>query len=210
MFIDCECAFAIEPGIELADVVLTFGCDRLSHNRNNVRHEIISVLDAARGPVHFTPKANEAAEIPVCGAAYWSIVQASHMSGFACAIHSLPRDPSGVSLIRAVCDGASRLHWVVSEHEFKGGQTGRLVAQERKIITSGGFYGDTPLYAEILTQEAAASEAEGVMTDFSISYDYGAEIYALARCLKSIDDPEVVARLPEPGRRRGRIHRDAR
>jgi hypothetical protein len=110
-----------------------------------------------------------------------------------------------VSLIRAVCDGASRLHWVVSEHEFKGGQAGRLVAQERKIITSGGFYGDVQLYADLLTREAAVSPRAGMVTDFSISYDYGAEIYALARCLKSIENPELASHLTDRGRLRRQI-----
>lgn len=205
MFLDFECAFAIEPGLELADVVLSFGCDRLSHDRNSVRYETLSVLDAAREPVRFRAEGDGAVEIPVSGAVYWSIAQTSSLSGFACAIHSLPRDPSRVSSIRAVCDGASRLHWVASEHAFSGRQAGRLVAQERKIITSGGFYDDLQLYADVLTRDAEATAAAGPVTDYSVSYDYGAEIYALARCLRSIDDPRVAARVPGVARRRRQI-----
>jgi hypothetical protein len=189
MFVTFQADFDISPDIELSDVVLTFGCDRLSHNDNNIRYEMVSA-ESAGGPVRQTATHGGKIDMPLQGAAYWSIAQTSHMSGFAVAIHSLPVEPARVTGLRGQCNIVSRLHWVASEHEFAGPQRGRITAAERKILTAGGLYADTSLYAETMARQCRLSDAGAPPTDFSVSYDYGAEINAMARCLRTLDDPD--------------------
>ena len=49
------------------------------------------------------------------------------------------------------------------------------------MITAGGFYDHVGDYAALL-REAAAPAMRRSACDFSISYDYGATINALAKC----------------------------
>jgi hypothetical protein len=187
MFVLFKAAFDISPGVELSDVVLSFGCDRLSPNDNNIRYELVSALSDGES-LSRASTTNGKIDLPVKGAKYWSISQTSHMSGFAVAIHSLPVDPARVTGLKGRCNMAGRLHWVVSEHAFAGPQTGRITAAERKMLTSGGFYADTALYAETLARHLDDTGLPPM--DFSVSYDYGAEINAMARCLRTLAQPD--------------------
>lgn len=192
MFVDFECAFAVNPTLEIADVALTFGCDRLSHNENGIRYERLAALGTASEPTSFAADRNLPVDVPLNGGArYWSITQSSHMSGFAAGIHSLPGDLSRVGALKGACDKHGRLHRVASEHLFKGVQTGTIRASERKTITSGGFYCDVRLYADALASQSRVAASARLATDFSISYDYGAEIYALACSLRTLQDPAL-------------------
>lgn len=214
MFVDFEATLDIAPGIEASDVTLTFACDDLSHNENNIRYENAAALSDANevlkapddpGPFH----------LALAGARYWSISQSSHMAGFAVAVHSLPGDPSRVIGMDGARDQNGALQKLTAEHNFPGPRTGRLTASERKLITSGGFYDETALYAEVLAKAAAAEG--GLPTDFSISYDYGAEIYAIACCLSTLKGAEspvspdqaaaLQARLEEVFQRLARAYR---
>lgn len=189
MFVTLQAEFDINPGVELSDVVLTFGCDRLSHNDNNIRYETVSA-ESDGGSVRQSATQGGKIDMPLKGATYWSIAQTSHMSGFASAIHSLPVEPARVVALKGQCNVMSWLHWVVAEHEFPGPRSGRITAAERKILTAGGFYGDTSLYAETMTRQCRLSDTGAPPTDFSVSYDYGAEINAMARCLRTLDAPD--------------------
>ena len=63
------------------------------------------------GPVRQTATRGGRIDVPLKGAAYWSISQTSHMSGFAVAIHSLPEAPviSGLEVSSLVCPPLARL-----------------------------------------------------------------------------------------------------
>ena len=103
--------------------------------------------------------------------------------------HTLPRDPATLHALSVVCEKPGELHWLVSQHLFPGPQAGRMVAAERKIITAGGFYDLPALYADTLARHARAADAGAPPIDLSISYDYGAELNAFARCYRVMASP---------------------
>ena len=71
---------------------------------------------------------------------------------------------------------------MIARYRFAGGHRGgRLAASEIKMITAGGFYDRVGDYAALLG-EAAAPAMRRSACDFSLSYDYGATINALAKC----------------------------
>ncbi|HEY5048395.1 MAG TPA: hypothetical protein VII49_10270 [Rhizomicrobium sp.] len=194
MFVDVEAALEIDPSIEVSDVVLTFAYDALSTNDNNVRYEDIRVAFDTALPTLITAGKSRKIELEAAGAVYWCVAQRSHMSGFALAIHSLPRVGSPIDAIRATTQKSGQLHWLVSEHRFAGSwRGGRLLAAERKIITAGGFYDETAKYKTILAYHNQRSESGIAPIDLSISYDYGAEVKAFARCFRSLsgENPPV-------------------
>jgi len=190
MFVDLEASLEFEPGMEASDVVLTFGYDGLSHNDNNVRYETISAVRPEGEPLVERSGDKLRFELDVEGAQYWCVSQNSHMAGFAAAVHSLPRDPARLHRLQVVCQSPGQLHWLVSEYRFPGSQSGRIEAAERKIITAGGFYDLPALYAETFTRRSRAEIAGGPAIDMSISYDYGAELNAFARCYRVMSSAE--------------------
>jgi 2-polyprenyl-3-methyl-5-hydroxy-6-metoxy-1,4-benzoquinol methylase len=194
MFVDIEAALELDPNIEVSDVILTFAYDALSLNDNNVRYEDIRIAFAGKAPTMFTVEKRGGVDLPAAGATYWCVAQRSHISGFALAVHSLPRAGSPIDAIRATSQTRGQLHWLVSEHRFAGPQRGgSLVAGERKIITAGGFYDEPDKYAAMLAHHSDRSGAGTAPIDLSISYDYGAEVKAFARCFRSLSlqDPPV-------------------
>ena len=201
VFVDVEAALTIDPAIAVDDVTLTFGFDDASHGVNNVRYETLRVAFSAI-PVVVRKSGAGPLQIPARDCHYWSIAQNSEINGFAIAVHSLPRPGSPLHSINATSNKSGELHWLVAEHRFAGRQSGTLVAAERKVITSGGFYEDADAYAAMLPAQAALSDAGGPAIDLSISYDYGAEVLALATCYRAlsaeappIDDPALRAEL---------------
>jgi hypothetical protein len=192
MFVNLEAALDIEPGLDVSDVVLTFGHDNLSHNDNGIRYETVGAVKEDTATLLSRPQSGEAM-LSVHGANYWYMAQDSHMAGFAAAVHSLPRDPTQLHALRGTYNKQDRLHWLVSEYEFPGPQRGRISAAERKIITSGGFYNLPQLYAETLPRWALRAASGEPPVDLSISYDYGAELNSFARCYQvlSAEDPPV-------------------
>jgi hypothetical protein len=193
VFVDIEAALDIDPSADVSDVILTFGFDNLSTNDNNVRYEDLRATFPAAEPMTVTGRRKDSIDVAVGGADYWSVAQKSHMSGFALAVHSLPHAGSPIHTIRARYNDQEQLHWVVAEHRFEGPCSGRLVAGERKVITSGGFYDDAPRYAETLARYSANLRPEDAPIDFSISYDYGAEVKAFARCYRTLCGPNPPA-----------------
>jgi hypothetical protein len=194
MFVDLEAALEIAPGLEVSDVVLTFGYDDLSQNDNNVRYENIRAAFPAAPPLLASAEGRERFDLSAGGATYWCVAQRSQISGFALAVHSLPRDPARMHALVGTCR-SDRLHWLVSEHLFPGSHCGaRLITAERKIITAGGFYDSPELYAATLARYSQAATPGGSPIDLSISYDYGTEVNAFARCFRVLsgDAPPVV------------------
>jgi hypothetical protein len=205
MFVDLKAELDIAPGIEISDAALTFGLDNLSHNDNNIRYEAMSVVVPGQELRIVEANAKARTEIDARGCRYWSVFQRSQMAGFAVGIHSLPAGTCPMSLLRVNCqEEGARLHWVVSEFEFSGPQRGKLIAQERKLITSGGFYSAADTYADILQRQSRLADVRACPIDFSVSYDYGAEVHSLARCFRSLStegmfspDKELKSRLKD-------------
>ena len=194
MFVDLKAELDIAPGFEISDVVLTFGLDDLSHNNNNIRYEAISVVVPGHQTKILEANAKARFEVDAPGCSYWSVFQRSQMAGFAVAIHSLPIGECPISLLRVNCqEDDAKFHWIVSEYEFPGPQRGRLIAQERKLITSGGFYSAAETYAEILTRQSRLADERTCPIDFSVSYDYGAEVHSLARCFRTLSSENLSA-----------------
>jgi hypothetical protein len=193
MFVDLKAELEIEGGLEISDVVLTFGLDDLSHNDNNIRYEAMSIVVPTQEPQIVSAEAGSRFEIEANGCSYWSVFQRSQMPGFAVGIHTLPAGRCPMSALRVTCrENDAQFHWVVSEFKFPGPQVGTLIAQERKLITAGGFYSAAETYAEILQRQSRLADASTCPIDFSISYDYGAEVHALARCLRGLAGGSVT------------------
>jgi hypothetical protein len=185
MFVDFEAQLDLAPGVEVHDVTLSFGVDQLSHNDNGIRYEVVSAAQAEGPAVRHVAGVQPHFGLTLNRARYWSVYQTSHMAGFAAAIHSLPLGEANIAALSGRVS-RKRLHWVTSEHLFPGPQRGSLRSGERKIITAGGLYADTELYASVFARRAALEDASQPPIDLSISYDYGAEINALARCLTAL------------------------
>ena len=193
MFVDVEAALDLDPAIDVSDVVLTFGYDDLSHGENGVHYENIRTAHPTAPAQWLVAGKRGSMHMPAEGCHYWSIAQTSQISGFALAVHTLPREGSPLHSINATCKDAGKLHWLVSEHRFVGPQSGRIVAGERKVITAGGFYDLADNYATALATLAERADAGAPAVDPSISYDYGAEVFAFTRCYRTLmaDNPPV-------------------
>jgi hypothetical protein len=187
MFVDFEAALDIDSGIEVSDVVLSFGFDDLSITDNNVRYENIRVAFPDAPALRHTATGKQRFEIAIDSASYWCVAQRSQISGFALAVHSLPHEGSPIHALKGTCKTPGQLHNLVSEHRFLGMHSGtRLLAGERKIITAGGFYDEPDSYAATLARYSRGVEEATVAIDLSISYDFGAEVKAFARCFRSL------------------------
>ncbi len=197
MFLDAELALELDPGIEVADVALGFGHDQLSHNENGVNYADVGINRPGAAPLQFNAAEPGDTLLECPGADYWMLSQRDEMRGFALAIHSLPGDPAALRNLEVQVQERGRLHRVVSRHLLPGAHRGgaRLVARERKIITAGGFYDQVADYAGLVQRRAAMPVTQPM--DISISYDYGAELNAFARCYRTLSTmpatPEVTA-----------------
>jgi hypothetical protein len=180
MAIGVEVVLEVDPAAEVADVVLTVGHDHLSHAHNNVHYSNIFVKQGGREPLRF--KAGEPGRrfLPVPGAAYYSISQ-SEIAGFALAAHAMPREGADSAEIELLVRQPGMLHFVRARYRFDGPCRGRrLVAAEDKMLTAGGFYGRVDDYSDLLREAIATRSLPQSAIDFSISYDYGAELNAFA------------------------------
>lgn len=184
--IEAEAALDLDPAVAVSEVVLTIGQDNLSHGTNGVAYNTLHTEMPGGAPPRLVTAGEPSNRLhPAAGAAYWCLAQQGGMRGFEPGIHSIPREPGRVSAIRVTSQVPGRLHWVVSEHLFPDPARGaRLVAAERKWITSGGFY-DRVSDCAALVRDAGAAHGTGPV-DLSISYDYGAELGAFARCVRGL------------------------
>lgn len=188
-----EAAFEIDAGETVSDVVLTFGFDELSPSKNDVRYESIKIVKAGR-PDPISETGNLKRGLDATGANYWAVVQDSHLNGFALAVHSLPREGSPIHRLVGKRNPDQTLHRVVSEHRFEGRQSGaRLVAGEYKIITSGGFYNRPEVYSKMFSKAIAGLSNMEAPIDYSVSYDYGAEVKAYSRCFASLTEDSTLS-----------------
>lgn len=198
MFFDAEATLELDPAVTVSDLVLTLAQDDLSHNDNAVRYGTIRADVPGRPPARLDATVAGHHSLPVAGAGYWSIAQSEEMLGFALAIHSVPREPRRLATIEAVVRGADELHYVIAHYRFPEPRTGGTVsAAERKIITSGGFYDRVADCSALFRRRAADRAGTGQPVDLSISYDYGAELAAFARCHRALSGPDLpLAALP--------------
>ncbi|WP_431270934.1 hypothetical protein [Dankookia sp. P2] len=194
MFFDVAAELDLDPAVTVSGLVLTIGHDSLSHNENGVHYGSICTDVPAAGPGRFDAAGPGHTSIDAASGVYWSMAQQDEMRGFALGVHSIPERSECLSTIEAVVREPARLHYVVSQYRFPEARTGGHVrAAERKIVTSGGFYGRVADCSEMLRRHAAEPSRFGQPLDLSISYDYGAEIAAFARCHRAVSGPDALA-----------------
>jgi hypothetical protein len=199
MLIEVEVALDVDPGADVSDVILTIGQDNVSHRLNNVHYRRIDAKTGERVASFAAVEPGRGA-IPLDGAGYYALVQ-EEIAGFALGIHSRPREPARLRSINHVVLQPGRLHHVVACYRFDGPCRGvRLVAAEDKLLTSGGFYDRIDQYAALIDDAVANRHLQKNPCDLSISYDYGAEINAFAKCFAAAPltgMPEALALQPE-------------
>jgi hypothetical protein len=188
MVINVEVALEVDPNTDIADVVLTVGHDNLSHGANNVHYNRVFIKEPDREAVSFTADKRGRRFLPAAGAEYYSIAQ-TEIAGFALAVHSAPREPHLLAEIELMTRRPGRAHLVRASYRFAGACRGRrLVVREDKILTAGGFYGRVEEYSRLLRDAIANRSEQETAIDFSISYDYGAELNAFAQYFVRILD----------------------
>ncbi len=186
MVINVEAALEVDSSADIADVVLTVGHDYLSHGTNGVHYSRIFAKAPDREALQFTADAPGRQFLPAAGVEYYSIVQAE-IAGFALAVHSAPREPRRLAEIELLTRYPGFLHFARARYRFAGACRGRrLVVAEDKMLTAGGFYGRVDDYNRLLHDAMAIRSAHDTAVDFSVSYDYGAELNAFAQYFVSI------------------------
>ena len=194
---DVDVTFELDPGVSVSDIVLTFGFDKLSPIKNDVRYESLKIVKAGQAQREVAAGGLRRG-VDAAGADYWAVVQDSHLSGFALAIHNLPRAGSPISRLVGRRNTNGTLHQVVSEHSFNGRHSGgTFTAGEHKIITSGGFYNRPEVYASMFAKAIRDRSGFQAPIDYSVSYDYGAEVKAYSRCYASLSKDATLSLDPE-------------
>jgi hypothetical protein len=193
MVINVEVALDVDSSADIADVVLTVGHDHLSHGANGVHYSRIFAKAPDREALRFTADSPGRQCLPAAGAEYYSIVQ-NEIAGFALAAHSAPREPRQLAEIEVLTRIPGYLHFARARYRFTGACRGRrLVVAEDKMLTAGGFYGRVEDYSELLRGAIAARSVHDTAIDYSISYDYGAELNAFAQHFVSLSDQDGSA-----------------
>jgi SAM-dependent methyltransferase len=198
MFINADVNLILENGVTVSDVVLSFTHDELSHREHGENDVVYGEINTVSPGESSKTIAEEPRQllIPAPQVSYWSIVQPNWIRGFALAIHSLSRTSEKFIGLRADVREEKMLHRVVSQYAFPGVSTGQVLrATEEKLLTSGGFYDEVKEYEAMLRH--FCDEKHDSPIDFSISYDYGAELNAFARVFRALSasetDPELTA-----------------
>lgn len=181
MLINCQVVLDVNPATSVTDVVLTVGHDRLSHGSGGVHYSTIFVDGLGRETAQFIAGQPATGFVPTVGATYYSIAQ-DEIAGFALAVHSAPREPNRFSGIELLVQERGRLHFARARYRFDGPCRGaRLVVAEDKMLTAGGFYNRIDDYADLMRTALAMKSAQECALDFSVSYDYGAELNAFSQ-----------------------------
>ncbi len=189
MLIEVEVVLDVDPAADVADVVLTIGHDHLSHGRGEVDYcSIFTEPSGACAPDAPRFIAGEPARgiLSAAGVGYYSIVQAE-IAGFALGIHSAPREPGRLSGIETLVQKPGKLHFARARYRFDGPCRGaRLAAAEDKMLTAGGFYHRVGDYARLMRDAVSMKSDQRAALDFSVSYDYGAELNGFANYFISL------------------------
>jgi hypothetical protein len=194
--IGVEAVLEVDPSADVADVVLTIGHDYLSHGLNGVYYTRVAAQLPGGSAVHFTAGEPGHGFVAAAGSPYYAIIQ-PEIAGLALAIHTVPRQPERLVGLNTWVKETGGLHLVRARYRFDGDCRGaRLVAAEDKVLTAGGFYDRTADYAEIVRNAVRTKATRGNPLDLSISYDYGAEINAFAKCFAVCAAGEIVPTSP--------------
>ncbi len=189
MLIEVEVVLDVDPAADVVDVVLTVGHNHLSHGRDEVDYRSIFTDASGPGPSdapRFTAGEPARGVLPAAGVTYYSIVQAE-IAGFALALHSAPREPARLSGIETLVQQPGKLHFARARYRFAGACRGaRLVAAEDKMLTAGGFYHRVGDYARLMRDAVSLKSNQRAAFDFSVSYDYGAELNGFASYFTSL------------------------
>ena len=182
MLVGAEAMLEVDPTAAVSDVVLTIGHDDLSHGVNGVRYNSIAGVIPGSAAAVFTAGEPGRHVLPASGASYYSIAQ-SEIAGFALCAHSAPRDLGRLAEIEVQIRKPGWLHLARARYRFDGPCRGaRLAVAEDKMLTAGGFYDRVGDYAELMRHALAQRSSQRAVVDYSVSYDYGAEINAFAKC----------------------------
>ncbi len=195
MFVDVKVNLGLAPNVEISDVVMTISHHDLSHGDNWVDYSAIQLV-TADGVARINAEELGTKDFFQPKVRYWSLVQGGWMRGFALAAHSITENPERFFKFRTEVTTSEKWHHVAACYKFEGSYSNtNLTIGERKILTAGGFY-DRPLdYENMFNHYAQAPKTNPI--DFSISYDYGAEINAFARTFR------VLHAMPDSDRTRG-------
>jgi hypothetical protein len=192
MLFGVEVELEVDPAADIADVELTIGHDHLSHGLNDVRYDTVAAEIPGGTPISFAAAAPGRHRLPAAGASYYSMAQAE-IAGFALAIHTAPRQPERLTELEVHVTQQGKLHLVRACYRFPGPCRGdRLAIGEDKLLTAGGFYSRIAEYAELMHQAVAAKPGQRAALDYSVSYDYGAEINAFAKCFAVASAEPIV------------------
>jgi hypothetical protein len=195
LLIGIEVVFDVDPNTDIADVVVTVGHDYLSHGMNGVYYTEVAAEMPEGGAVRFKPGAPGREFLAAPSAPYYAIIQ-PEIAGLALAIHTAPRQAKHLVGLDAWVKQQGALHLVRARYRFDGACRGaHLVVAEDKVLTAGGFYDRTADYAQIIRNTTVTRASQSNPLDLSISYDYGAEINAFAKCFAVCESGQVA---PQP------------
>jgi hypothetical protein len=193
--IGVEVVLDVDASADVGDVVITVGHDYLSHGVNGVYYTKVAAEMPGGSASHFTAGEPGHGLVAAPGAPYYAIIQ-PEIAGLALAIHTAPREPERLVGLDTWVKQQGRLHLVRARYRFDGACRGaRLVVAEDKVLTAGGFYDRTADYAEIIRNAVRVKANRRNPLDLSISYDYGAEINAFAKCFAVCASAQPV---PQP------------
>ncbi|MCO6417725.1 hypothetical protein JYK14_16370 [Siccirubricoccus sp. KC 17139] len=158
-----------EPGVTLKSVRLSTGSDALS---DQPRHCRIGTEAGYASPA-----------LPATGQAYVHhgpfrqlVLQEGGLAGYAHALHIRPQQPERVRSVSATVTESGRLHWCVTRYEAGTvGPGSEFAIEENRLLVTGGTLVPTPGLEAPLQ-----APAEHPCIDPSASYDYGAELNAIA------------------------------
>ena len=184
MFVNVAAELHVEDE-EISDVMLTIGNVDLSHGENDVFYTAAQFRSAAE--THVVPCTDQEVVQQARGVSYWSLIQGGYMRGFSLAAHSITTAPERLEKIELSPGKGGRWSKSASCYSFPGAwRRQKLRIDETRVITSGGFYELAPEYEDLFRHFLAQPKTHPL--DFSISYDYGAEINAFARTFRVLSN----------------------
>jgi hypothetical protein len=197
MLINVAVTLDVDAAANVVDVELTIGHDHLSHGGAGVTYSSIFTDGPGSKTLQFTAGELGRAVLATPGITYYSLTQAE-IAGFALAVHSSPREPARLSSIETLVREPGKLHLARARYRFDGSCRGtRLAAVEDKMLTAGGFYHRSADYAKLIRGAVSTKSAQEVCFDYSLSYDYGAELNAFANYFAAMSSCAVDTQICE-------------
>lgn len=158
----------------LSNVRLTTSVDQLDNLDGSIRYD--RFCHEAAEKVSCAGADGGERKVLISGPVNWhSVVQMGSL-GFSYGMHVLAQN--GDKHIQTVAEGQKngKFHWIYSTYGADAvTKATPFTIKESRLLTAGGLYRSIENYGALLRQAL-----EQQSTDFSISYDYGAELNALA------------------------------